>query len=275
LKAIQRKVLHEIIDRIPPHEAAHAFRAGRSIRTFAAPHAGRAAVWRLDLKNFFPSITASRVHALFRVAGYPLKVAQVLTGLCTTQLPFGLLAPNQSSVPSVFWDRHLPQGAPTSPALSNLAAFRLDVRLSAWAAECGATYTRYADDLAFSGGEDIAASTHRFRRTVLQVIIEEGFRPNAAKSRWMTAGMRQHLAGVVVNRHPNIRRDEYDRLKAILTNCIRHGPAGQNRDGHADFRAHLAGRIAHIRSIHPSRGERLQRLFERIDWSSDTTAPHG
>ena len=246
---------------------AHAFRNGRSIRTFAAPHVGRAAVWRFELKDFFPSIPASRVQALFRVAGYPLNVARVLTGLCTTRLPFGLLAPDQLSLPSVFWDRHLPQGTPTSPALSNLAAYRLDVRLSAWAAECGATYTRvYADDLAFSGDEEFAAAAHRFRRTVFQIIVEEGFQINVAKSRWMTAGIRQHLAGVVVNQHPNVRRDEYDLLKAILTNCVRHGPVGQNLDSHADFRAHLAGRIAHIGSIHAERGRKLLEFFDRIDW---------
>ncbi len=128
LKIIQRKVLHEIVDRIPAHDAAHGFRVGRSIRTFAQPHVGKAVVWRLDLKDFFPSIPASRVHALFRIAGYPLRVARTLTGLCTTRLRHGVQAPNQSSVPSVFWDRHLPQGAPTSPALANLCAYRLDVR---------------------------------------------------------------------------------------------------------------------------------------------------
>jgi hypothetical protein len=114
----------------------------------------------------------------------------------------------------------------------------------------------------------LAASAHRFRRTVFQIIIEEGFRPNVAKSRWMTAGMRQHLAGVVVNRHPNIRRDDFDRLKATLTNCVRHGPAGANREGHADFRAHLAGRIAFVSSIHKDRGQKLRTLFERIDWNA-------
>ena len=267
LKAIQRRVLRGIIDHIPPHEAAHGFRPGRSIRTFAEPHANRAAVWRVDLKDFFPSVRASRVHALFRSAGYPVGVARALTGLCTSALPVGVVPPDLDVPTSILRVRHLPQGAPTSPALGNLAAFGLDVRLSAWAAACGATYTRYADDLAFSGDEAFADSGRRFRRIVWQIITEEGFKANAAKGRWMTVGGRQHLAGVVVNRKPNVRRDEYDRLKAILTNCLRLGPAGQNRDGHPDFRAHLLGRVAHVTALNPDRGNKLRAVADRIDWS--------
>jgi RNA-directed DNA polymerase len=163
----------------------------------------------------------------------------------------------------------LPQGAPTSPALANLAAYRLDLRLASWAAACGVSYTRYADDLAFSGGPEFARAGHRFRRTVFQIIVEEGFRPNVAKSRWMTRGGPQHLAGVVVNEHPNVRRKDYDRLKAILTNCIRHGPASQNRSNHPDFRAHLLGRLAHVAAIHPDRGRKLRALADRIVWPPD------
>jgi hypothetical protein len=267
LKGIQRRVLRALLDHIPPHETAHGFRPGRSVRTFAEPHANRAAVWRIDLKDFFPSVRASRVHALFRSAGYPVAVARALTGLCTTALPVGVTPPNPDVPLAALRARHLPQGAPTSPALANLAAFGLDVRLAAWAGACRVAYTRYADDLAFSGDEAFADAGHRFRRAVWQIITEEGFRANAVKSRWMTAGRRQHLAGVVVNRKPNVRRDEYDRLKALLTNCLRHGPGAQNRDGHPDFRAHLLGRVAHVASLNAARGRKLLELADRIVWS--------
>ncbi len=80
----------------------------------------------------------------------------------------------------------------------------------------------------------------------------------------MRQGVRQQLAGVVVNAHPNVRREEYDRLKAILTNCVRHGPASQNHAGHADFRGHLAGRIAYVTMLNPARGGRLRALFAQI-----------
>src|SRR5262245_29650404 len=209
LKAIQRKLLRELLDRIPPHDAAHGFRHGRSIRTFAEPHVGRAAVWRIDLKHFFPSVPTSRVHALFRAAGYPVSVARALTGMCTTMLPAEVKSPTLGDLQRPFHQRHLPQGAPTSPALANLCVYRLDVRLTAWATSCAATYTRYADDLAFSGGEDWARRGSGFRQTVFQIILEEGFVPNVAKSRWMTPGGRQQLTGVVVNRRPNVCRNAY------------------------------------------------------------------
>jgi RNA-directed DNA polymerase len=70
----------------------------------------------------------------------------------------------------------------------------------------------------------------------------------------------------VINQKINIARNEYDQLKAILHNCLRHGPDDQNRAGVADFRAHLDGKIAHARRLNPERGERLRRLFERIAW---------
>jgi RNA-directed DNA polymerase len=267
LRAIQRHILHELLDRIPPHEAAHGFRAGRSVRTFAEPHVGKTVVWRLDLKDFFPSVPASRIHAVFRTAGYPAAVARALTGLCTTTLPARARCPDPTGVPALFRQRHLPQGAPTSPALANLAAFRLDLRLASWAADCDVHYTRYADDLAFSGGIDLARAGHRFRRGVFQVIVDEGFTPNVAKCRWMSPGGRQQLAGIVVNRHPNLRRDELDRLKAILTNCVRHGPASQNRDGQLDFRGHLLGRIAHVSFLNPARGKILRSIADRIAWT--------
>ncbi len=82
----------------------------------------------------------------------------------------------------------------------------------------------------------------------------------------MRQGVRQQAAGVVLNRHPNVARSEYDQLKAILHNCLLQTPAAQNRAGVADFRAHLLGRIAHLARLNPQRGERLKQIFEQIAW---------
>jgi hypothetical protein len=95
LKALQRRILRDILDRIPAHGAAHAYRPGRSVATYARPHTGRAIVLRFDLRDFFPSIPAARVHALFRTAGYPHAVARHLTGLCTTTMPADVWAARQ------------------------------------------------------------------------------------------------------------------------------------------------------------------------------------
>jgi RNA-directed DNA polymerase len=267
LKAFQRRLLHEILDRIPPHEAAHGYRRGRSVATYSAPHCAKRIVLRFDLCDFFPSVPAARVHALFRTAGYPVEVARLLTGLSTNVVPEDVLAARGGDGPwSRYRSAHLPQGAPTSPALANLCAHRLDCRLAGLAQSLGAAYTRYADDLAFSGGRELERPARRFQVLVCRIALEEGFEVNPRKSRFMRQGLRQQLAGVVVNRRPNVRRVEYDRLKAILTNCARHGPAAQNRDGRADFKAHVAGRIAYVAMLHPARGQRLWAAFDRVAW---------
>jgi len=112
----------------------------------------------------------------------------------------------------------------------------------------------------------LAQSRKRLEAHVAMIALEEGFALNHRKTRIMRAGIRQQVTGVVVNVRPNLARSEFDRLKAILTNSIRHGPASQNREEHPDFRAHLAGKVAHLASIHPARGEKLRNLFKRISW---------
>jgi hypothetical protein len=274
LKAIQRRVLDALLAAIPPHEAAHGFRPGRSIRTFAAPHAGRAVVLRLDLLDFFPTVTAARVVSVLLTAGYPEAVARSVAGLCTGRVPGRVWdlpgapasGPDGWRARRLYLQPHLPQGAPTSPALANLCTYRLDVRLFALASAAGATYTRYADDLAFSGGDDFGRSAPRFALHTCAAALEEGFAVNTRKTRLMRRGVRQHVAGVVVNAHPNVARDEYDRLKATIHNCVRLGPSGQNLSGHPDFRAHLAGRVAHVAMLNPARGRKLQEALARVEW---------
>jgi hypothetical protein len=136
----------------------------------------------------------------------------------------------------------------------------------------GATYTRYADDLAFSGDENVARMVERLSVRVAAIAIEEGFSVNLRKTRVMRRGARQHLAGVVVNWHANVGRTEFDALKAVLSNCVRHGLRSQNRDGHRDFRAHLAGRVAHVAMVNAARGAKLRALLERIEWDEESEA---
>lgn len=273
LKAIQRQLLIEILEPVPVHDAAHGFCAGRSIQTFAAPHVGQRVMLKLDLQDFFPSIAAARVSALFRSLGYPEPVADLLTGLCTTITPLDvwqsladISREERRRVEVLYGRRHLPQGAPTSPAIANLCAYRLDCRLAALASRAGGRYTRYADDLAFSGGVDFTRCVKRLRIYAASLALEEGFAVHHRKTRLMPAAARQKLAGLIVNDKLNIRRDDYDQLKAILTNCARHGAAMQNREQRADFRAHLLGRISFIKQINPQRGTRLLAMFEKIAW---------
>lgn len=274
LKAIQRRIVGHILHAVPPHPAAHAFFPGRSLAGFLAPHVAREVVLHLDLRNFFPSVAASRIHAIFRTIGYPDPVARLLTGLCANSVPAAVLNDSAERVSLerrrelelVYRQPHLPQGAPTSPALANLAAFRLDCRLAGLARKAGAAYTRYADDLVFSGGREFRRSLPQFRVFVCAVALDEGFSIRGRKTRVMPRGGRQRVAGVNLNGRLNTDRGDYEALKATLFNCVRSGPASQNRGGHPHFREHLEGRIAWVAAINPRRAAKLRALLERIDW---------
>jgi hypothetical protein len=208
----------------------------------------------MDLFDFFPSIPAVRVQALFRTMGYPETVADLMGGICTNAI--------RGNVPDIYRRPHLPQGAPTSPALANACAWRMDCRLAGLARSLEAEYTRYADDLAFSGDVDFDhVSTY-----IAAIVQEEGFTVHHRKTRVMRQGVRQRLAGLVANEKVNVIRADFDLLKATLTNCVRLGPASQNREGHSDFRSHLEGRVGFVESINPKKGLRLREISGQIVW---------
>ncbi|MBK8100868.1 MAG: RNA-directed DNA polymerase [Planctomycetes bacterium] len=164
-------------------------------------------------------------------------------------------------------ERHLPQGAPTSPALANLCAFRLDRRLHGLADRFAATYTRYADDLVFSGDGEFARAVDRGADRVAAILLAERLRVAHRKTRVLRRGTAQSVCGLIVNDRVSIPRRERERLEAILHNSVRFGPATQNRAGVPDFRAWLLGHLARVTWLHPTLGARLRCLFERIDWS--------
>src|SRR6185437_6935701 len=274
LKQLQRQILAGILEKIPPHPAAHGFLKGRSIQTFVAPHVGQRAVLRMDLRDFFPSFAAARIKAFFRTLGYSQSVAGLLGGICTNATPRDVwskpafdINPQQLREARVLYARpHLPQGAPTSPALANLCSYRIDCRLAGLAKSAGANYSRYADDLAFSGDAEFESCLERFSAHVAAILQEEGFVVNYRKTRIMRQGVRQRIVGLVANQRLNVVRNEFDRLKAILTNCVRHGIHTQNRNAHPDFRAHLEGRVSFVEMINPAKGMRLRRTFDQIRW---------
>jgi len=280
LKELQRVILSELLEKVPVHEAAHGFLKGRSIKTFAAPHVGRQVLLRMDLSDFFPSISGARVQALFRTAGYPDAVADLLGGICTNAAPRRMWKTigkrldtlKMAEARALYAFRHLPQGAPTSPALANLCAYRVDCRLGGLAEAAGAAYTRYADDLAFSGGPELERSIERFALRVAAILMEEGFNVHHRKTRVMRQGVRQHLAGLVTNEKLNVVRADFDKLKAILTNCVRHGAESQNREGHPAFRQHLDGRIGFVEMVNWAKGARLRRIFEQIEWKGQASS---
>jgi hypothetical protein len=279
IKAIQRKLLREIVDQIPAHEAAHGFTRGRSAITHAREHTGRRVVVAIDLQDFFASVTGARLFGIFRTAGYPAPVAHALTALTTNVVPARVwhAIPRPADARQISTHHHLgrrlatphlPQGAPSSPGLANLAAFGLDRRLSGLAASLHARYSRYADDLVLSGSELLLRRANEVRHTIAEIVREERLVVNERKSMLATRAGRQRVCGIVVNERPNLPREEYDALRAIVHNVAVRGPAGQNRAGVPDFRAHLLGRIAWVSSLNPARGEKLAREFARISWEA-------
>lgn len=252
LKNLQRRILRGILAHVPPHPDAFGFCRGKNCAQAAARHAGEDMVVRFDLSGFFPSIHQNRVYGLFRSCGYPSAVARHLTGLTTAITPPGILATPRLADRDHLTARHLPQGAPTSPALANLACFTLDTRLAGLARSIGASYTRYADDLSFSGDLPIASL---LQRAVPQIVRDCGFTLNAAKTRVQPGHRRQTITGIVVNRHLNLPRADYDDLKAIVHHL--RSPADPRR---ADpvFINRLAGRIAWLEQVNPARGVKLR-----------------
>ena len=263
---MQRQLLADVFGRIPVHDSVHGFVPGRGVHTFAAPHAGAPVVVRIDLVSFFTSVTAARVYGLLRTAGFPEPVAHALAALCTTRTPAAVLGSAPASLShrsyrlALLRGAHLPQGAPTSPALANLCGHRLDRRLTGLATAFGARYTRYADDLAFSG-ELSPSRVAGLVRHVDTIASEEGFRVHPSKLRIRGRADRQLLAGLVVNERPAVPRDEYDRLRAILHDAARNGLAAANRAGHPDFTGWLTGRVSWVGHGHPARSAKLAGLL--------------
>lgn len=252
LKAAQRWLHREILSKTSASEPAHGFVQTRSIHTNAAPHAGKDIVVTLDIQDFFPTITYRRVRGIFQSLGYGEEVAIPLAMLCTVK-------PAEKVRKFVGGQRHrmLPQGAPTSPALANLACRHLDARLAGLAAKFGCAYTRYADDLTFSGDEAFEKSLKRFMPLLHQIVKNEGFRVKKGKTHFARRGARQQVTGLVVNDGPRVPRRYRRELRAILHNARKTTLDAQNRDKHPHFRHALRGRIEFVRSTHPQLAARL------------------
>ncbi|MGB0384489.1 MAG: reverse transcriptase family protein [Ardenticatenaceae bacterium] len=258
LKALQRQVLRDLLDKVPPADAAHGFVRERSIVTNALPHIGKQVILNLDLKDFFPSIIYPRVRGLFISLGYSFSVGSTLALLCTAHEREAFDHNGKRYYISV-GPRHLVQGAPTSPALANLIAYRLDRRLTGLANKHDFTYTRYADDLTFSGDEFETA--RRLLGLIPRIVEDEGFTINQSKTRLLRASSRQIVTGLVVNDQLSTPRQLRRRLRAILHNAQTTGLSAQNRDNHEDFRAYLLGMIGFVEQANPAQAVALKQAL--------------
>lgn len=177
LKAIQDTIYHRILLPVNIHPAAMGFRRQRSIADNVRPHLGKEHVLKTDIHDFFGSIRSIRVRQTFEKIGYPKNISKVLGALCCS-------------------NRRIPQGASTSPALSNIIAYEMDRKLAALAAEHELTYTRYADDLTFSGD---TFTKEQILPLIQQIVREEKFELNHKKTRFLDGHKRKIITGVSIS----------------------------------------------------------------------------
>jgi RNA-directed DNA polymerase len=284
LKWVQRQILKHILSKVPPHPSAHGFVNGRSTVSNATPHVGAELVVKFDLKDFFPTIHYFRVMGLFASLGYPLgncmfgtedesnQIAPVLARLCC-----------YTPDPKQWGTATLPQGAPTSPAVSNLVCRRLDARLGGLAEANKGVYTRYADDLTFSFKTAEGVNLGRFRWWVDQVCQQEGFTVNQEKFRVIRDSQRQMVTGIVVNDAVRVPRELRRELRAILHNCEKHGVepeakkwAQKTKGAQGKFPGYLRGIAAYLNMVQPEHGaELLRRVNELFGGPIGDDAPDG
>ena len=264
LKAVQKKIHTDLIAKIPLDDTAHGFAKGRSVVTNATKHVARDVIVTLDIKDFFPTISFVRVRGLFKALGYSPAASTVIAAL-TTAAPTRPIEYDGKKYEVAVGDPVLPQGAPTSPGISNLIARRLDRRLNGLARKAGWTYTRYADDLAFSAGSRNKDKVPWLIRQVKEIVKSEGFTVHAKKGRVMRKGGKQQITGVIVNDKPGLDRREVRRLRAVLHRAKREGLAAQNRENHPKYAAHLRGKLAYLAMIDPAKGKAMLAELDALD----------
>jgi retron-type reverse transcriptase len=263
LAATQQWILHNILERLPVEEQAHGFVKARSTVTNATPHLGRDVVVNLDVSDFFPSITFRRVKGVFQKIGYSPAAATVLALLCT-ESPRAAVEYDGKRYLVADGERALPQGACTSPALSNQVSRKLDRRLRGMCARHGWSYTRYADDLTLSAPEGKRGEVPMLIARVRHILEQEGFQVNPRKGRVQRAAGRQSVTGIVVNRKLSLARDEVRRLRAILHRARRDGLKAQNRENRPNFESWLRGKLAYLAMVDRPRGLAMLRELDAI-----------
>ena len=271
LKRAQRWIARQITEHLPVHGAAHGFLSGRSTVTNAEVHAGARLVVKLDLRDFYPSVTLPRVRGLFRKAGYTEQVAAVLALLCT-EAPREELELRGKLYHVATGPRSLPQGAPTSPSITNTLCLRLDARLAGLARKQGFSYTRYADDLTFSWHDRTNdPPLGKLLFAVRTIVEDEGFTLHDKKTRVMRAGARQKITGLVVNTAgegvaaARVPRRTVRQLRAAIHN------REQGRAGKGEDLAQLRGLAAYIHMTDPRRGRELLERIARLEAPKDET----
>jgi retron-type reverse transcriptase len=271
LKAVQEWILTNVFSRVTTHEAAHGFLPGRSIVTNAAPHVGAAVVMNMDLKDFFPSITYRRVKGVFRSLGYSESAATILALLCTEPHV------DEADLDGETWyiadgERHLPQGSPASPAITNVLCATLDRRLHGLADKLGFIYTRYADDLSFSAAGEGTKNINLLKNAVKAIIESEDLTLHPDKTRIMRKGSRKEVTGIVVNEKPGVNRNTLRNFRALLYQIEQDGLQGKRWGNSPDLMAAIEGYANFVLMVDSGKGHKLKEQIKAIARKYGATA---
>lgn len=263
LKSAQRWILENILEKLEVHNAAHGFCKNRSIVTNAKPHVGADVIVKIDLQNFFQSISYNRVKELFRGFGYS-ETAATIFGLICTAAEIEEIEIDGKINYIASGNRHLPQGSPASPAISNLICRHLDSRLATMAENIGFCYTRYADDLTFSGSGDASRKICYLIKDSKLIITSEGFTVNPNKTKILGKSVQQEVTGIVVNTQLNISKKTLKAFRATLYQIEQEGLSGKKWGNSTNLIAAITGYANYVAMINPSIGAEFQSCVERI-----------
>ena len=266
LKKVQHWILENILYKRQTSDSAMGFVPGKSILDNARPHTGARVLINIDLKDFFPTINYKRIKGMFANMGYSEQIATVLALLCS-----------EPEVDEVMMDgelfyvhkglRFLPQGAPTSPAISNIICWKMDKRMEGIARKLDFTYTRYADDMSFSAsGEEAEKNMGKLLFVVKKIIAEEGFEIHPDKLRIMRKGSRKEVTGIVVNEGMSVNRKKLRQFRALLYQIEKEGPKGKtwgNNKG-ANLYNSIKGYANFVAMVHPEKGAKFLEKVYRL-----------
>ncbi|WP_293143928.1 MULTISPECIES: reverse transcriptase domain-containing protein [unclassified Microcoleus] len=264
LKKTQKWILENILEKIQLHDAAHGFRLKHSIVTNAEHHVGKEVIINIDLKDFFPSISYIRVKGLFKSFGYS-ETASTIFGLICTEPKIKEVELNGKTELLLSWTkRYLPQGAPTSPAITNILCRRLDRRLYSMAKQYGFDYTRYADDLTFSAsGESLRYIFNIFQNTRF-IVEQEDFEINEQKTKVIRRYQQQKVTGIVVNEKLNVSREQLKKFRAVLYQIEKDGLEGHKWGQSEDIIASIEGFANFVSMVNPEKGAKFKEQINRI-----------
>lgn len=243
LKAVQAWILRSILDNIPIAPAATGFRPLHNILDNAQRHEGNTHFLCLDIRDFFPSISYGRVFATFRNIGYGSHISHIFTSLCTR-------------------DGRLPQGAVTSPSLSNIVCRRLDRRIAGYVGRRDIVYSRYADDMTFSSR--IPPELTSAKPFVTAIIRDEGFELNQRKTRVLGPRRRRRITGIVVSDDGlGVGKHRKKALRAAIHRFLWSGKQDTS-DMTSSLRHYIQGWLAHLHSVDCAGYGQLRGYAERL-----------